>query len=150
MPSRAVITRMGELRRKLATGKCYITRVTGISEPSTFTLKPQGTTNPGTKALPWIYFGRIKDEASFKQFRTQQYYGNTYIIVPCDSPAGKQIEWKSSGGGGDYVKPDSLEPEAEQCVIDIREGFDNAEASESTNNTPHAAPGKGLPFCTIM
>jgi hypothetical protein len=82
-------------------------------------LKPQATTNPGTKDLPYVYFGKIKDWKGFEQFRKFQYPSRYYVLVPESSADGQQISWRSTGLGGDYVKVSPLEPDTTQYVVDI-------------------------------
>jgi hypothetical protein len=154
MPGRQVIKTLGQVNRILSTKKYFITRV-GVESSQTlkkFTLTPQGTTNPGTKALPWIYFGKIKDKQTFDDFRKKMYPGSRYILVPEDSAAGQAIGWKSTGMGGDYVKSESLEPENEQYVVEVGEDFEDDEsATSSASSSPKSDEPKGLlDQCVIM
>lgn len=151
MPHRKLFTSISQVRRLVMSKKFFITRVTGIKEAQTFTLTPQGTTNPGTKGLPWIYFGRINSEDGFNHFRNREYPGATYILVPEDSTEGKGISWRSTGPGGDYVKTSSLAPEDEQYVVSIGDDFDNPEmAAEPATKPVEQKNQSWLEICRIM
>jgi hypothetical protein len=154
MPARQVLRYHGQVKRILASDKFYVTAVLtgGKDDWTTTTLKPQATTNPGTKDLPYVYFGKIKDWKGFEQFRKFQYPSRYYVLVPESSADGQQISWRSTGLGGDYVKVSPLEPDTTQYVVDISPDFESEEPEpSSTPGSSNAPPERpGMDFCTIM
>jgi len=115
-----------------------------VSTARTLELKPQGTTNPGTKALPKIYFFKTKDFKAFKAL----YPGNAYVMIPDNSKHAKNIN-KETGRAEEYILNGSLPADDTQYVIQVGDDFfDNEESSSSKPNAP--AEKGWLDHCRIM
>jgi len=145
---RRYIRKVTELQRVLGGGSALFSRVTtAASTARTLELKPQGTTNPGTKALPKIYFYKAKGVHGFNDFR-KLYPGSAYVMVPGNSTHAKNIN-PEAGRAEEYILNGSLPADDTQYVIEVGEDF--FEEEESSSSKPSAPADKGwLDYCTIM
>ncbi|QPF75632.1 hypothetical protein G8A07_23750 [Roseateles sp. DAIF2] len=82
------------------------------AEALAVTLSSQGTTNPGTKELPKVYFQSATTPPDWKR-ALAAYRGNWYLLVTKASPNHGRISWFQ----GDYVLIGDLHPDSKDFIV---------------------------------
>ncbi len=153
MCGRVVVRSKVELQRLSSGKKVFISSLMGPKmriNPENIVLKPQATTNPGTKGLPRLYFFRYSDPIRGLELHRKDYPSDLFLLIFDDHPVIKIKQ--NTGSVAEYIfegfelKPDSKQYLVEASMLDEPE-------PERQNTAPSKQTGQQssfLEYCTIM